>query len=391
MDNKPTSGATTPTEPLRIIHCFRSPVGGIFRHVRDLVNYHHTQGHKIGILCDNSTGGMYEEKLFAEIIDKLELGLVRMPIKRSVAPSDLMATHKVYKKIKNLQPDVLHGHGAKGGAYVRLIGSIMRRSDRGSAKRIYSPHGGSLHYDRASLKGKTIFAIERFLERLTDEIIFVSDHERQAYIGKIGRPTTNSHLVYNGVNEEDFQPVMNNKDASDFLYIGMMRDLKGPDVFIDAFRIAEQIVGRPLSATMVGDGPDKQAYLEKIEKMGLGKRIKMHPAMNARDAFSLAQNVVIPSRAEALPYIVLEAVAANKPVIATNVGGIPEILGVDSDVMVPPSDVEKLAAKMARTLTEEGWLTSHQPNRDTFTKRFSVQTMAEDILGIYHGHNVKGN
>lgn len=377
MTNEPLS-----QEPLRIIHCFRSPVGGIFRHVRDLVNYHHAQGHKIGILCDNSTGGEFEEKLFEGIIDKLELGLMRMPIKRAITPGDLIAARKIYKKIKSLQPDVLHGHGAKGGAYVRVIGSFMRGS-QSRVTRTYSPHGGSLHYDNKSLKGKIIFTIERLLERMTDAIVFVSDHERQAYIDKIGPPKTNSYLVYNGLNEEDFQPIVNTKKASDFLYIGMMRDLKGPDVFIDAFRAAEQIVGRPLSATMVGDGPDKHTYQSKIEQMGLGKRIEMRPAMNARAAFALAQSVVIPSRAEAMPYIVLETVAANKPIISTNVGGIPEILGIDSNVMVPPGDVEMLAQKMARAIKEEGWLTSAQPDRDKFIKRFSVKTMAEDILGVY--------
>lgn len=371
-----------PNEPLRIIHCFRSPVGGIFRHVRDLVNYHHAQGHKIGILCDNSTGGEFEEKLFEGIVDKLELGLMRMPIKRAITPSDFAATRKIYKQIKSLQPDVLHGHGAKGGAYVRVIGSFMRGS-QSRVTRTYSPHGGSLHYDRKSLKGKIIFAIERFLERITDAIVFVSDHERQAYNDKVGPPKTNTYLVYNGLNEEDFQPVVNKKNASDFLYIGMMRDLKGPDVFIDAFRLTEQLVGRPLSATMVGDGPDKETYQDKIIKMGLGKRIDMHPAMNARAAFALSQSVVVPSRAEAMPYIVMETVAANKPIISTNVGGIPEILGTDSSTMVPPDDVNKLAEKMARAITEEGWLASVQPDRDEFTKRFSVQTMAEGILDVY--------
>ena len=65
------------SEPLRIIHCFRSPVGGIFRHVRDLVNAHHAQGHQIGIFCDSITGGAHEERLFDEIRPKLALGLTR--------------------------------------------------------------------------------------------------------------------------------------------------------------------------------------------------------------------------------------------------------------------------------------------------------------------------
>lgn len=369
-------------QPLRIIHCFRSPVGGIFRHVRDLVNYHADQGHKVGILCDSSTGGAHEDKLFETIMPKLELGLQRMEIGRAVTPKDVVAVRKVYKEIKSLQPDVLHGHGAKGGAYVRLLGSFLRGS-QSRVTRFYSPHGGTLHYSSSSLQGKAYFTVERFLERWTDEIIFVSDHERRTYFDKIGEPTTDWNLVYNGLNEIDFAPIDTKPDARDFLYIGMMRDLKGPDVFIDALRVAERITGRPLRAHMVGDGPDKEKYQFKIDKAGLGQRIKMHPAMPARDAFALAHNVVIPSRAEAMPYIVLETVAAQKPIIATNVGGIPEILGENCPSMVRPGDADTLGAIMAKAVEDKGWLESCLPDRADFTGRFSVETMAENLNSIY--------
>ena len=112
--------------PLRIIHCFRSPVGGIFRHVRDLAEYHTRAGHDVGIICDSLTGGSFEDRLFDEIRPHLSLGLVRMPISRSVNLRDLGAIRDSYREIKGLQPDVLHGHGAKGGAIARLIGSILR-------------------------------------------------------------------------------------------------------------------------------------------------------------------------------------------------------------------------------------------------------------------------
>jgi hypothetical protein len=70
-------------QPLRIIHCFRSPIGGIFRHVRDLAEAHARQGHEVGIVCDSTTGGRYEDALFDEIRPILALGLVRLPIRRS--------------------------------------------------------------------------------------------------------------------------------------------------------------------------------------------------------------------------------------------------------------------------------------------------------------------
>lgn len=369
-------------KPLRIIHCFRSPVGGIFRHVRDLIDYHYEQGHELGILCDSSTGGVHEDKLFEEIKPKLKLGLQRIKIRRAVTPGDIAAARKAYLEIKSLQPDILHGHGAKGGAYVRLMGSLLRGS-RSRVSRFYSPHGGTLHYDKSSLQGKAYFAVERCLERWTDGIVFVSDYERRTYFEKVVEPTTNWHLVYNGLGDKDFAPIKTKKDAADFLYIGMMRDLKGPDIFIEAIEIAEKILGRQLNAVMVGDGPDKETYQATIHQKGMGQRVKMHPAMMARDAFALAQNVVIPSRAEAMPYIVLETVAAQKPIIATNVGGIPEILGEDCQAMIGPGDAEALGKIMAKTIENKGFLASCLPVRKEFKGRFTVENMASELGNIY--------
>jgi glycosyltransferase involved in cell wall biosynthesis len=80
---------------------------------------------------------------------------------------------------------------------------------------------------------------------------------------------------------------------------------------------------------------------------------------------------------------VLETVAAQKPIICTNVGGIPEIMGEDCASMVRPGDADALGAIMAKAVDEKDWLASCLPNRDEFTQRFSVQTMAENLSEIY--------
>lgn len=368
--------------PLRILHCFRSPVGGIFRHVRDLAEEHSNAGHEVGILCDSLTGGSYEDELFDGIRAYLSLGLTRLEIKRSIGFGDLLSIYKTFKQIKELKPDILHGHGAKGGAFVRLAGSRLRVSGS-SVARFYSPHGGSLHYDSKTPRGQFYFGIERFLERWTDSLIFVSDYERKTYSEKIGEPRTDWELIYNGLRPSEFKPVKTVSDAPDFLYIGMMRDLKGPDIFIDAIRGAEKIIGRPLRAVMVGDGDDKQRYLRKIETMGLSGRITMHDPMPARQAFGLARVVVVPSRAESMPYIVLETLAAGKPLLATRVGGIPEILGTENTALVTPDDADAMAQAMARSVSEPDWLAGAMPDARKFQKRFSAANMAELILNAY--------
>lgn len=369
--------------PLRIIHCFRSPVGGIFRHVRDLTEAQAKAGHEVGILCDSTTGGDYEDKLFDEIRPFLSLGLVRLPIRRSIGVADAVALYRSYKEIRSLRPDILHGHGAKGGVLSRIIGSALR-VNRYCVARIYSPHGGSLHYDRKTFSGKMVFLLERFQERLTDAIVFVCDFERDTYIAKVGRPRTRSERIYNGINDRDFETVHARPDAVDFLYIGMLRDLKGPDLFIDAFARAERSVGRPLSAMMIGDGPQKAEYEQMMLERGLGRRIEMLPAMKARDAFSFTRNVVVPSRAESMPYIVLEALAGRKPVIAARVGGIPEVLGADNPALVPSDDAATLATAMTNALTDPNWAARVMPEAGEFKAKFSTSTMADGITRLYH-------
>lgn len=368
--------------PLRIIHCFRSPIGGIFRHVRDLAEFHARAGHEVGIICDSLTGGSFEDSLFDEIRPYLPLGLVRMPINRSISPRDIGAFRESYREIKGLRPDVLHGHGAKGGAIARLIGSALR-VNRYRVARLYSPHGGSLHYTNRTAAGLAILTAERLLEPLGDAIAFVCDYEREAYTARVGRPRVRAERIYNGIHDRDFDTVYPREDAVDFLYIGMLRDLKGPDVFVDAFARTERLVGRPLSALMVGDGPDKEKYEQMMLQLGLGRRIAMLPSMKAREAFALARNVVVPSRAEAMPYIVLEALAARKAVIASRVGGIPEVLGRDSIALTEPGDAQSLAGVMAQSVSDPAWLRKVMPEPAAFKGTFSASVMSGSLLALY--------
>ncbi|MCC2609304.1 glycosyltransferase family 4 protein [Neorhizobium sp. Rsf11] len=368
--------------PLRILHCFRSPVGGIFRHVRDLVEEHRAAGHEVGILCDSSTGGAHEDRLFQSIEPQLSLGLTRIPLRRAIVPSDLMAIYRSYKHIKSLKPDILHGHGAKGGALARLIGSTLR-VNKYRVARLYSPHGGSLHFDRSSLSGRIVLGLERFQEHFGDALVFVCDYERRTYEAKVGKPRTLTKVIYNGIKDAEFETIAADPSAPHFLYIGMLRDLKGPDVFIDAFARTERAVGYPLLALMVGDGPDRDRYEAMMAERGLGRRIEMKPAMPAREAFAQAKIVVVPSRAEAMPYIVLEALAAGKAVIASRVGGIPEVLGETSEALAVPGNAEDLARVMTQAVTTPGWKDRVMPKPEAFKAVFSASVMAREMLELY--------
>ncbi len=368
-------------QSLRIVHCFRSPVGGIFRHVRDLAEAQVAAGHKVGIVCDSSTGGDFEARLFRELEPTLELGVWRTPMQRHIGSGDLAAAWRTYRIIKQLQPDILHGHSAKGGVYSRVFGSLLRVS-RLRVARLYSPHGGSLHYDPATGTGRAVFLLERLLERYSDHILFVSRHERETYRRKLGGPRVACSIIHNGVKPAEFEPVAPAHDASDFLYIGMMRDLKGPDLFIEALTIAEKGLGRPLTATMVGAGDDRDRYIAMVAERGLSARVTFLDPMPARQAFALARTVVVPSRAEAMPYIVLEALAAGRPMIASAVGGIPEIFENAPAALVVPA-AQAIAGKMMLAAGDPDAWAAGMPAADEIRTRFSVETMAREIDEVY--------
>ncbi|MCU0830204.1 MAG: glycosyltransferase family 4 protein [Rhizobiaceae bacterium] len=381
MVGSPADPAAEKGRPLRIVHCFRSPVGGIFRHVRDLLDAQVDAGHAVGIVCDSSTGGAYEERMFEAIRPKLALGLARVEMQRHVGPGDVRAAWRTFNALKALQPDVLHGHGAKGGVYARAFGTFMRGA-HGKTARLYSPHGGSLHYDTDTLAGRLFFNAERILERATDRLMFVADYERRTYQAKIGAIRAPHEIIYNGLQPSEFDPVFAVPGAADFLYIGMMRDLKGPDLFLDALAQTEKAVGRPLNAVMVGAGDDLPHYKAQAARLGFGARVTFHDPMPARQAFALARLVVVPSRAEAMPYIVLETLAAGKPMMATAVGGVPEIFGADTRGLMQP-EVASIAANMTAALDDEAAWMAAMPSAGTLKARFGADVMAAGIERAY--------
>lgn len=369
-------------EAMRIVHCVRAPIGGIFRHVVDLALAQTAQGHEVGIVCDSLSGGPFEAAMIARVAPQLAFGVTRIPMRRALSPTDLAASWKILRFIEGLEPDVLHGHGSKGGSYARLIGTVLRAKGR-RVSRIYCPHGGSLHYDPASTEGRIYFSLERVLERLTDGLVFVSQYEQNGYTTKVGQPHVPTTLAYNGLRNEEFEPVEPDPDAADFLHIGMLRTLKGTDVFIRAMAELRRR-GVRARAKIVGTGDEREMFERQVGEEALWDRIQFHDPMPIREALKLARTVVVPSRAESLPYVVLEAIGAQRPVIATRVGGIPEIYDTHSDRLIEPGDVGALADAMQAAVQRPTEAAAFARTlRISIAERFHVETMTQNIEAFY--------
>lgn len=367
---------------LRVLHVLRAPVGGLFRHVCDLARAQAAMGHPVGVVCDADGDALTEKRLEA-LRPHLALGLFRVGMSRAIAPSDIFAFHAIRAHALGLGADVLHGHGAKGGAYSRLVGASLKRMGRRVAS-CYTPHGGSLHYHPGSIHGRIYMAAERYLARSSDGLIFESAFSARRYAAQVGSPGCVVQVIPNGLTEDDFTPVSADANAADFLFVGELRHLKGVDVMIDALTLIAK--ERPVRAVIVGSGPEAQAFRDRAASAGLADKIVFPGAMPAREAFPKGRVLVVPSRAESFPYIVLEAGAAGLPMLATDVGGIPEIVAGTGTALLPPEDVPALAAAMRRVLDNPSQAAADARElRGAVGDRFTIASMNLAILHLYYG------
>lgn len=361
---------------LAIVHVLRAPVGGLFRHVCDLARGQAARGHRVGVVADASSGGAQADAALDALVPALALGLTRVPMARQIGWGDIAAIRHVGRRAVETGADVIHGHGAKGGAYARL----PRRPD---AVRVYTPHGGSLHYRWNTPAGFFYLSAERMLNRRTDLFLFESQFGRDTFVAKVGAPKSLVRVVHNGVADAEFVPVESLPDATDLVFVGELRKLKGVDVMIEAIaRLARE--GRAVSATMVGAGADRAGFEAAVAAHSLTAAVRFVGAKPARQAFALGRTLVVPSLAESLPYVVLEAAAAGVPIIATKVGGIPEIFGPEAGELVPAGNPAALANAIAASLQDQNARHSAALRLQARVRAaFSVDAMTDAVIEGY--------
>ena len=359
----------------------RAPVGGLFRHVCDLSAEQARRGHAVGVVCDAVASDSLTEARLRGLEPHLALGLFRTRMSRELGASDISAYFAIRRHAFKTGVDVIHGHGAKGGAYSRLVAGAMKRAGLGVVS-CYTPHGGSLHYSPTSVTGAIYMHLERRLGRTTDALVFESAYSANRYAAQVGEPPCAASVIPNGLAPDDFTMARPHDSAADFLFVGELRRLKGVDVMLRALQRVRE--SRPVSAVIVGSGPDGDAFKDETARNGLGGFVSFRDAMPAREAFALGRTMVVPSRAESFPYIVLEAAAARLPLLATDVGGIPEIVSGTDTALVPPEDAGALAEAMLRTLVDPAAARAKAARlQEAVGQRFTVAAMTDAVLGVY--------
>jgi glycosyltransferase involved in cell wall biosynthesis len=312
-------------------------------------------GHEVGLFCDSSTGGTSAELLLAEASDFCSLGIKRQKISKLPGLGDVSCARAVKSHAKLLGADVIHGHGAKGGLYGRLAGKLS------GIPSIYTPHGGSLHYEWSKFPGPIYLGVEKALGYAGSGFVFVCEFEKKLFAQKIGLAGKPSVIVHNGLWPEEFTAPIVDSDATDFLFVGEMRKLKGVDILLNA--MAELNKSQKTTLTLVGDGPEMGEFESLAASLNLQTTCRFVGRKTITTALKMGHVMVVPSRNESFPYVVLETIAASVPIISSDVGGIAEIL--PQSMLISPIGVAALAEKMKTLLL--------QPNAN----RFAAQMLAE--------------
>ncbi|MBI2050367.1 MAG: glycosyltransferase family 4 protein [Parcubacteria group bacterium] len=288
--------------------------------------------------------------------------------------NDFLAYFELKKLISELKPDIVHLNSSKAG----VLGSMAAKA-LGVPKIIYTAHGFVFNEPMNPLKRWLYTHAELGTAKRVDRIIAVSEFDRQAGI-KAGIDENKIVTVHNGIDpsslrffsEEDARAQLNITEHTPLIgCIANFYQTKGLDVLIGAMAdINAQLV-------IVGDGELRPQLEEQIKKLNLADQVHLtgqlpdaHQYLKAFDIFVLA------SRKEGFPYVLLEAAAAGVPIVATRVGGVPEIIHDEiTGYLAEPCNPDELAQKISQALAH--------PLAPQLPKDCTVQHMVEKTLAAY--------
>jgi glycosyltransferase involved in cell wall biosynthesis len=173
------------------------------------------------------------------------------------------------------------------------------------------------------------------------------------------------------------------EDATDVVYVGEFRRIKGADLLVDAVARLHAD-GKPITLTLAGDGEEMAALKSQVQRLGLAEAVRFIGHIKARYGFSKGRLLVVPSRGDSMPYVVIEAGAAGVPMVAANVGGIPEIFGTHSDALFAPNIVGATADAIEIAMEDPDAASARAKSlRERIFLHFSQKAMVEGVLAGY--------
>jgi glycosyltransferase involved in cell wall biosynthesis len=311
----------------------------------------------------------------------LSVPLTDIPERGPADPSTLLRLSRLIRKI---QPTILHAHDYKTNVLAVLLGRRHR------IPVMTTVHG----YVSQSRKLKLYYQIDRWALRRMDHVVVVSDDLYRTVRGW-GVPSERLSIVENAIDSEQFVRQMSIADAKRRLGIDPARLVIGAVGRLAAEKAFDQLItatsellrrGFDVELLIAGDGEQRLTLESLIEKLGcrdrirlLGYRSDVLDLYQAMDVFALS------SLREASPNVVLEAVSAGVPVVATRIAGLPSIVENDENgLLVPPDNSSELANALGTLLSDSAMRERlSAAGRRTIEERFSFKNRMLKIRAIY--------
>jgi len=266
-------------------------------------------------------------------------------VRRPLSPlRDFRGLLELTALVRRERPHIVHVNSAKAAALGRLAASLARVPIR-----IYTVHGWSFtaHGGGSSVVYR---GAERLLRPLTTTTICVAESERRAGLEAGTCDEAATVVIHNGVELPRAAAVESRSGPYRLVTVGRLQAPKDPITLVRA--LAE--LGRPGEAVIAGGGPDRPAVESEVRRLGLESVVRLAGERNdVGELLAAADLFVLSSRSEGLPLSILEAMAAGLPVVASSVGGVPElVVEGETGLLVPPGDPGALAAAIERLLDD---------------------------------------
>lgn len=354
---------------------------GVGRHVADLTAALADHGHEVHLLCGNRR---LDPALVRQVEDLPGVRLRVFPMRRAPHPQDLLSLWSLARYLRRQGPfDVVHGHSSKGGAYARLLAAMAR------TRCLYTPHAlVTLSPDLGRVAHRVYGLAERSLAPLTDHIVCCSAHERDHAVA-LGLGAQRCVVVPNGIAPFRAAPLGVRQRAGlgpDTVlagFIGRLETQKAPDVLIEAVGRLHQC-GAPVHLAVAGDGGMRESLQGRLAELGAESAVTWLGAVDGRSLLAELDLLLMPSRYEGFPYVLLEALHSGVPVIATPVGGVTEtVVAGDCGRVVPMGDATALADAVEQLALDRPLRARLAARARQHAHAFDVATMADRIEALY--------
>lgn len=278
-------------------------------------------------------------------------------------------------ELRDFRPDIVHLHSSFAG----VVGRIVLRTIPARPRIIYCAHGWGFDIQGSAIRQKIAATVEHVLAPFADRIVAISDYERQRGID-IGIDPLRIVTVANGIADlpPPPPPPLASEGPRRVLFIGRLDKQKGFDMLIEAVRpLGDKIALGVVGASVVGDQSRIGELPDNVSLLGWMNEAQIQQEL------AKALLVVVPSRWEGFGLVALEAMRAGRAVIASDVGGLPEVVDNGlTGLLIPPENPEALGTALTET-SDDQLIAMGAAGRARFLERFTIGRTVGELKALY--------